>query len=147
MRKIKTEFGEMEIAPDDIIHFEKGLYGFEQVKEYVLINHDENGLIMTMQSAESQMPQFVVLDPYAVIADYSPKLSKADLTFFQNKKVSELKFLVIAVVCENYLETVVNLKSPIVIDPISKKALQVFLENTNYSIKYKVFDDKGDIKC
>lgn len=147
MRKIKTEFGEMEITPDDIIHFERGLYGFEQVKEYVLINHDENGLIMTMQAADGQMPQFVVLDPYAVIANYSPKLSESDLTFFGNKEISELKFLVIAVVCENYLETMINLKSPIVIDPISKKALQVFLENPNYSIKYKVFNDKEDISC
>lgn len=147
MKKINTEFGEIEVTQNDLIHFEQGLLGFDDVKEYVLINHDEQGLIMTMQSAEGEIPQFVVIDPYAVYQQYNPIIGKNSLEMFETKQPNKLKYLVIAVVCENYLDTVVNLKSPIVIDPVTKKAAQIILENTDYPMRYKVFGDKEETKC
>lgn len=147
MKKINTEFGEIEISPDALIHFEQGLLGFDEVKEYVLINHDEQGLIMTMQSTQGEVPQFVVIDPYAVYQDYSPIISEKSLAMFETKQADKLKYLVIAVVQENYLDTVVNLKSPIVIDPATKKAAQIILENADYPMRYKVFGDKEERLC
>ncbi len=122
MQTIHSEFGDLQINEQDIIHFNEGLYGFEDVKDYVLISHDEPGVIMTMQPVDGQIPQFVVLDPYAITHDFAPVLSHADMKLFKNTKVNDLKFLVIAVVKENYLETVVNLKSPIVINPQTRIA-------------------------
>lgn len=145
MKIIDSEFGEIEINEQDTITFENGLYGFESIKTYVLINHDEHGVIMTMRSTESDVPQFVVLDPFAISRGYSPKLSKTDLKAFGSKTEKDLKYLVIAVVKENHLETVVNLKSPIVIDPDTRKAYQVILENDDYSMQFRVFDNKGAI--
>lgn len=145
MKTIVTEFGTLEIQEKDIIHFETGIYGFENAKDYVLLNHDEQGIIMTLQTVDGQVPQFVVLDPFAVIADYQPVLSESDKQklYFQNS--DELKYLVIAIVKENYLDTVVNLKSPLVINSRTKQASQVILEN-DYSMKYRVFDENGG-KC
>lgn len=145
MRKINTEFGEMEISDKDIIHFEQGLLGFDEVTQYFLINHDEQGMIMTMQNADGEVPQFVVLDPYAVIADYNPILPYSAVNYFGKSNVDNLKYLVIAVVKEDFNETVVNLKSPIVIDPKTQKAAQVILENSDYVMQYNVFSDKGDV--
>lgn len=144
MRKINTEFGVMEIDENDIIHFEQGLLGFDDVRSYVLINHDDQGMIMTLQTADGEVPQFVVLDPYVVMPKYNPVMSAANLNYFKGKKSNELKYLVIAVVKENYLETVVNLKSPIVIDPDTHMALQVILENPDYTMQYRVFADEGE---
>lgn len=147
MKKINTEFGEMEISPDDVIHFEQGLPGFDDVKDYVLINHDEQGMIMTMQTVDGEVPQFVVLDPYAIVEKYEPKLPAYADDLFGGKNINELHFLVIAVVKENYLDTVVNLKSPIVIDPSTRNAAQIILENTDYSLQHKVFSPKEGSKC
>lgn len=147
MITIQTEFGETQVSDEALIHFEEGLYGFEEVKDYVLIAHDEQGTIMTMQPTKERVPQFLVLDPYAVIRDYRPELSFADKKWFGVASSDELKYLVIAVVKDNYIDTVVNLKSPIVINPKTNLAKQVFLENSNYSMKYRVFDDKEGSSC
>lgn len=144
MKMINTEFGEMEISTQDIIHFEQGLPGFDAVKDYVLISHDEHGTIMTMQTADGEVPQFVVLDPYTIFDRFEPKMPASADTIFGDKSPAELRFLVIAVVKENYLETIVNLRSPVVIDPITKNAAQIILENTDYSLQHKVFSGKGD---
>jgi flagellar assembly factor FliW len=142
MITIQTEFGKVEVSEEAFIHFEEGLYGFESVKDYVLIAHDEQNIIMSLQPVKERVPQFLVLDPYALVRGFNPELSAADLEWFGVTSCEELKFLVIAVVKENYVDTVVNLKSPIVIDPKTNRAKQVFLENKDYSMKYRVFDDK-----
>lgn len=144
-KTIVTEFGEFNINENDIIHFENGIYGFEDVHEYVLINHDEHGTIMTLQPVEGNVPQFVLLDPFAVMHTYAPRLSKADLELTGCESEGDLKYLVIAVVKENYRETVVNLKSPIVLNPITHTARQVIVENNDYSMQHPVFDEKGGI--
>ncbi len=143
MKKLQTEFGELEISEDAVLHFPNGIYGFEDTHDYVIINHDEQGIIMTLQTTEGQMPQFVVIDPYAVLADYQPKLSTSDKSKLGIQTEKELKFLVIAVVKENYLETVVNLKSPLAINPATNTAYQVFLENNDYSMRYPIFQQNG----
>lgn len=144
-KTIVTEFGEFNINENDIIHFENGLYGFEDVHEYVLINHDDHGAIMTLQPVQGSVPQFVLLDPFTVVHSYAPRLSKADLKLCGGLEGEELKYLVIAVVKENYLETVVNLKSPIVLNPITHNARQVIVENEDYSMQHPVFDKKGGV--
>lgn len=143
MKKINTEFGELEFQDDAIIHFDDGIYGFEDAKDYVLINHDDNGTIMTLQYTESSVPQFVVLDPFAIVENYAPLVSAADKHRMEVEKPDELKFLLIAIVKDNYLDTIVNLKSPIVINPVTHKASQIFVENANYSMKHKVFNENG----
>ncbi|WMJ24260.1 flagellar assembly protein FliW [Paludicola sp. MB14-C6] len=144
MITIQTEFGETQVSNEALIHFPDGLYGFEDIKDYVLLTHDDQNIIMTLQPVTERVPQFLVLDPFAVICNYQPKLSSADQKWFGVTNCGELKYLVIAIVKENYIDTVVNLKSPIVINPKTNQAKQVFLENKNYSMKYRVFDDKGD---
>jgi len=142
MKTVETELGIIEVSEKDILNFDEGILGFEDIKEYVLINHDESGFIMTLQPIETTVPQFIVLDPFVIYKKYSPKVSNDVLHYFNCKDCDSLKYLVIAVVGADHLETVANLKSPIVIDPATQKARQVILENTDYSIKYKIFNNK-----
>lgn len=143
MNKIKTEFGELEIKKEDIIHFKEGIYSFETTHEYVLINHDDQGIIMTMQTISGQIPQFIVLDPFAIVNNYNPKVLKDDLDKLGVKSFNELKFLVIAVVKEDFHDTIVNLKSPIAINPKNNEASQVILENDDYSMRHPIFNQNG----
>lgn len=141
-RRIMTDFGEMEVTQSDIIHFDEGILGFEDIKDYVLISHDEHGSIMTLQYADGVVPQFVVLDPFVVKADYTPVLP-ATASKLLGEPLGKLTYLVIAVIKENYLETVVNMKSPIVINTQTNKAAQVIVENDDYSMRQRVFDNGG----
>ncbi|MEG0895161.1 MAG: flagellar assembly protein FliW [Oscillospiraceae bacterium] len=125
----------INISKNDILQFPDGIPGFENVKEYILICHDDENTIFTLQNANGNVPQFVVIDPFAFLNDYNPIL----LADFQNAE--NLKYLVIAVVKENYKETTVNLKVPIVINADNNVAYQVILDNDDYSMKYPLFKE------
>ena len=143
MRELETEFGILQFEDDAIIHFKEGIYGFESIHEYILINHDENGVIMTLQPIDFQVPQFIVLDPSAIIKEYNPIVPKRDKNNLNIVDDNDIRILVIAVVKDNFIDTVVNLKSPIVINSCNNQAYQIILEDEQYSIKYKIFDDSS----
>jgi len=126
----------------NIIYFEDGILGFEEIKEYLLYHEDDSGIIWNLQAAQSDVPSFVAVDPYPLINDYSPMLSQSELDYFGETGTKNLCVLVIAVIKPNLTDSVVNLKSPIVIDVNSKKAKQIILENSDYPIRYKLFRDK-----
>jgi len=54
-------FDKIEINPEDIIYFEKGLWGFEDVKRYVLLNIDERGRFKCLQYVDRWEETFIVI--------------------------------------------------------------------------------------
>ena len=128
---------DFDYSQADVIHFEFGIPGFEEYKDYVIMYDEEYPFIMTLQSVDSEHPSLVVIDPYTVFKDYSPILSEQDKEYFANSE--DLKYLLVTVVTENISDSVTNLKSPIVIDTKTNKAKQVFLENEYYSFRHKLF--------
>ena len=125
-----------------IIHFEEGLLGFEDIKDYLLFHEDDSNIIWNLQNASANIPSFIVVDPYAVLSDYNPKFTQAELDYFGETQTVNLCLLAIAVIRPNLSDSVINLKSPIVIDVNTKKAKQIILENSDYPIRYKLFENK-----
>lgn len=130
----------LQINQKDIIHFKEGIPGFEKHKDYVLLQEQEVPFVMTLQSIDDEVPSFVVIDPYAFIQNYDVKLSDKDLKFFNCNDINDLKVLLITVIPKDLKDTVVNLKSPIIINAKTNNAKQFILENTDYPIRYRLFD-------
>ena len=51
---------------------------------------------------------------------------------------NELSYYAVCVIKNNYLEDTVNLKCPLAINPKTKTARQVILENTAYGYRHKL---------
>lgn len=128
-----------EIQKSDMIHFENGILGFEEYRDYVLMQDEELPFLMVLQSVASEHPSFLLMDPYAVLEKYEPMLPDADRDYFGHD--SDLRYLVIAVMPDEVQKTAVNLKSPIVIDSKTHRAKQVILENRDYPIRHFLFDN------
>ena len=126
-------------AEEQIITFKDGLYGFEDIKEYVLLQEDDSKTIWSLQAAHSSVPSFVVVNPYMIMEDYSPILSHDDLKELGMPKDEDICFLAVTVLKDNMEDSVVNLKSPIVINAMTRQAKQIILENNDYPIRCKLF--------
>lgn len=131
-----------ETSEKNIIYFEDGILGFEDIHEYLLYHEDENNIIWSLQAAHSEAPSFIVVDPFTILASYNPVLSKRDLEYFSETDSTDLCFLVVAAIKPELSDSVVNLKAPIVIDINTKKARQVILEESDYPIRYKLFENR-----
>jgi Uncharacterized protein conserved in bacteria len=131
-----------EPAEQNIIHFADGILGFEEVHDYLLYHEDDNNIIWSLQAADSDIPSFIVVDPFTVFPGYSPVLSAQELAYFGEKDVNDLCFLVIAVIKPELGDSVVNLKAPIIIDINTREAKQSILEDSEYPIRHKLFEKK-----
>ena len=109
--KINTKFfGEVEIADDKIITFDKGIIGFPELKHFTMLHDEEKGSnvgIRYLQSLEE--PENILVMVTVTVP--------ADLT-----------------------KMTVNLQGPFVINVEERKACQIILEGDKYPVKYPVYD-------
>ena len=136
--KIKTrDFGEILVGEEDIIFFTTGIYGFDDYKKYIILKDSPEDDVMFLQSLDNMDLSFVLIDPYAIFIDYNPILSEDDLHELKSTCGQELKYFVIAIKKDDIKESVVNLKSPIAINPDNRTAKQVILQN-EYPLRYNI---------
>ena len=138
------DFGEITVPKKSVLHFPQGIYAFEKEKSFVLISPlGQNAYPMWLQSTQKEKPCFIVYDPFALAPDFHPLLNEESKQLLSFEEGDELHYLVIAVIPENYKNTTVNLKSPIVINKNKSLAAQVILEQ-DYTIRYPIFEEKGE---
>lgn len=140
---IKTrDFGEEEISEGVIIDFPNGVYAFEENKRFVLLSPcGEDKYPMWLQSVDNPNLCFIVFDPREFVSDYSVELDKETKELLKADG-AELDLLCMAVVPDEYINTTLNLKSPIVINSETKKGVQVIAAE-NYPLKFPAFKKEG----
>lgn len=140
---IKTrDFGEEEISEEVIIDFPNGVYAFEENKRFVLLSPcGEDKYPMWLQSVDNPNLCFIVFDPKEFVPDYSVELDRETKELLESDG-EELDLLCMAVVPDEYINTTLNLKSPIVINSAAKKGVQVIAAE-NYPLKFPAFKKEG----
>ena len=130
-------FGELSFDENEILNFENGLFGFESFKKFSLIRFDnENGNILCLQSLEESQLAFTIINPFAFLQDYTPKLNEEVLKHLGLDDEKSALFYNICVMQPVLKDSTVNLRCPIVINPETRAAAQVILDNTQYSFKH-----------
>lgn len=121
------------------IHFKDGIYGFEGIKDYILLQEENSGAIWSLQAANRTYPSFIVVNPSLLVKDYKLMLNDNDIESLGNPSESDICCMVIAVIKNNLPDSVVNLKSPIVVNVRNKTGRQVIMEDSDYPVRYHLF--------
>ena len=138
------DFGIVQVEDDAIYEFEDGLYGFEDNKKFAIFAQAfDDFSFLYLQSVDSMIPCFLVFEPWELHPDYQPVLSKEDMEICQADDIDDLIFLVIASVPSTIENLSINIKSPVVLNPKTRKARQVILQNPDYTVKYLPFQKDG----
>jgi flagellar assembly factor FliW len=101
-----------------------GLLGFEKIKHYVLVTNDDEAPFQWLQMSEAPSHSFLVVPPSAVVPNYSPELSEADVDFLGLDDSRDACVLNIVTLRPGGRSTV-NLKGPIVLNRRTGIAKQV----------------------
>lgn len=137
------DFGSINISDNEIISFPNGVFAFEDNHRFVLISPcGENKYPMWLQSLDSENLCFIVFDPREFAHGYSVSLDKDSAAIIDAKENDALDYLVISVIPEDYADTTVNMKSPIVVNSTKNKAAQV-ISADDYPIKFPLFRKEG----
>ncbi|KAF0142433.1 MAG: flagellar assembly protein FliW [Ignavibacteriales bacterium] len=125
--KIKTyHFGEVEFAEDKVLTFEGGLFGFEELKEFVFIKPDDSIFywINSVENPELAFPMFGV----RII----------DETYPQEESYEAFG---IVVMNPDPLKITVNLKAPVYINQDERKGFQKIIDADKYPVYYNLFTE------
>ena len=136
---IQTDYGMVDYEESDLLIFPDGLFGFPKLTQYLLLylNEDDDSMLL-LQSVEECKVGFVLINPFLLCPDYSPELTPEELACLEVQDSGELSYYSICVVRSNYLENTVNLKSPLVINPQTRRGIQVILENSPYGYRHEL---------
>ncbi len=139
------DFGVMELDENELLTFPSPIYGYEDLSRYALLSYESMGDgISWLQSVERPEVCFVLLDPDEIGLSYNPELP-ADMVALLGGE-GGVAFRLIAVVPEDFQDTTVNLKSPIVINTQNRLAAQVILEEEQ-PIRMRLFESGVGESC
>lgn len=132
-------FGELEYEEKDLIRFEEGLYGFDVMRNFILIPNPEEELpFFYLQSIEDENLLFVITDPFLFIDTYDFELSDKITEDLDIVSIEDVSIVNLVVIHEKVEETTINLKSPLIINRSTRKAKQVIL-NEDYNYRHILF--------
>jgi len=123
--KLQTEqFGEIEYASENVIRLEKGLFGFENLEEYLLIKTD-NTLFYWLNAIKEPTIAFPMVGINVLDDDYP--------------QVDGSEPFGIVTLDQDPLKITVNMKAPLYINQDTKTGKQKILDREKYSVNYKLF--------
>jgi flagellar assembly factor FliW len=139
---IKTgRFGQLSVGDDEIILIPNGIMGFPQCTKYCLVDPGDGTLILWLQSLENSKIAFPILEPRVFRADYSVRLSGAELRELKLQDMNQSAVFAILTIPEEVTQMTANLKAPLVINLSEQIARQVILQENEYSIKQLMFKE------
>ena len=139
--KINTNyFGELEVDENEILEFEKGMLGFEELKKFVIIK-DSEIFIEWLQSVEDTT-SFAIMDPFVADKNYSFELPDKIMEQLDIKSKEDVMIRTVVIIPEDITKIRTNLQAPIVINTKLKKATQIILDDS-YPIRYEFYDKAG----
>lgn len=130
LRKVVTDqFGVLEVDEKYIFNFPNGLFGFENLREFVMIRQEETAPFRWLISLEEPSIGFPLLSPWHVDLSYKPS-NDIDLD-------AEVIMVVITLEDESGMMTA-NMKAPVVFNVGEKTGRQVILPSDKYSTNFVI---------
>lgn len=123
--KITTkQFGEIQFGEDQVIKFKSGLYGFEELKDYLLIK-TEDDLFYWLNSIDEPEIAFPLIGVRIIDDEYPVEENREPFA--------------IAILDTDPLNITINMKAPVYIDQDRKVGSQKILDDDKYHVKYNLF--------
>lgn len=134
-------FGEVSYEKKDTIHIIDGLFGFESYTDFLpLPFNEEDDSMISLQCLEDETLSFILMNPFMICSDYNPKLSKQDLEELEAESLEDISFYAVSVIREPASQSTVNLRAPLAVNALNRKAKQVMLEQTEYTFRHILGD-------
>ena len=135
---LTQRFGEVTFEANDLIEFPWGLPGFAHLRRFLALTLDEQPNFLWLQSADDPTVALPAADPWQMFPDYEPKLPAYATAALELRNPDDFSLLCVVVVTKDAREMTMNLLAPIVINLKSRRARQVMLENSGYSVRRPV---------
>jgi len=121
---------------DAIIHFDEGLVGFSDCKDFVLMENESLSPFRLLQSLESPQVGFLVLDPTMLVNNYYDQVPQREwVSLGVTGTTKPLAFVIVVIGTTPEMSTG-NFQAPLLINYEKMIGKQVILTDAEYSVRH-----------
>ncbi|MBM4092868.1 MAG: hypothetical protein FJ276_26190 [Planctomycetes bacterium] len=118
-----TRFGMLSVDVDDLLHFPRGVIGFEECRHWVLLADGNSSAVGWLQSAERPAVALAVVSPRRFANDYRIRLGQSQMAPLALSPPDRL--FALCVVSRKEGRYTMNLRAPILINLDRRLGCQV----------------------
>lgn len=137
MQVRSTRFGTFEVEESRALEFAQGLLGFPDSSTYVVIEVEDSPYFW-LQSVDEEDVAFLATSPFVFFPGYDLELGDEEqksLGVDNPEQVEVLALLTVHRAGEQPESITANLLGPIVVNTESRKAMQLVLDNPDYTTR------------
>ncbi|MCC0637104.1 MULTISPECIES: flagellar assembly protein FliW [unclassified Clostridioides] len=127
------------------VTLKKGILGFENLREYELLDIENNDTLKEFNSTEEDCIGFIIVSPFEIIKEYEIVLNKDIIENLEIESPNDIMIFNIITLGQTLEESTVNMKAPIVINIKNNYGMQIILQEEKYSIRHPLL--RGDDGC
>jgi flagellar assembly factor FliW len=109
-----SRFGAIEIEPEDILLFSRGLFAFENHRHWVLLSDDCNDGVAWLQSLNDPEVALPMVSPRKYVPGYQVRLLRSQLTPLELAALDQA--FVLNVLSQDAGQLTINLKAPVMVN-------------------------------
>ncbi|MCL2070025.1 MAG: flagellar assembly protein FliW [Treponema sp.] len=135
--KVSTKaYGLIEVEERLKITFPSGLLGFESLKDYVLLDAEQEPFYW-LQSIDEQQIAFVLINPFIFRPDYEMDIDNEELLPAEITDPGKaLIFSIVTIPSEGPITA--NLQGPLIVNRETRKGVQVVLTDSRWTTKHDI---------
>ncbi len=133
-----TRFGTLKVERSKVIRFVRVIPGFEGLRDFVLLDHDEGGLFKWLQSVEDPDIAFLLTYPRLFRPDYRVPMRDDYIEELGADSAGDLLVLVMVTASRLRGSVMLNLKAPVILNPGAMRAMQCIIESEGYECRFEV---------
>ncbi|MZK49896.1 flagellar assembly protein FliW [Clostridium beijerinckii] len=135
MKFISKVHGEIEYDENNIITFNKGIPGFNDLKKFILLDLQEYEPFQLLQSLEDEEIALIVTSPYVFFNDYEIKLNDETINNLKITSSEQVNVITTVTLNSDVNKITTNLQGPIVINTSNNLGEQIILDDSKYKVK------------
>lgn len=142
--KIQSKYlNEIEIKEEQILTFLKGLLGFGDSHDFVILDIPGNDHFKFLQDIENDYICFTLVNPWDFFKDYDLELPDDQLERIEigPDDAGDIAIYTIVTLGKTLQESTTNLLAPIVINVSNKMGKQFILNDSHYNTKHQLFPE------
>ncbi|EPY2300891.1 flagellar assembly protein FliW [Clostridium sporogenes] len=142
--KLNTKYhGCIEYEEKDVIYFEKGIPGFEELKKFIIFPVEDNDVFSVFHSIAKEDMGIIVTSPFNIEKEYEIQLEEEQIKNLKLQDEKDTLVLNTVTLNSDIDKITANLRAPIIINIKEKIGEQIIINSDKYKVKHPLFKEEA----
>jgi flagellar assembly factor FliW len=135
-------YGKIEIDEKQVLHFPSGIFGFESLREFALLDAEQQPFFW-LQSLEIEQIAFILINPNIFRSDYDPAVVLSELQDIGLSGNDDENLLLFSIVTipEDQSRMTANLQGPVLINKETKVGRQFISTCPDWRVRHNIIEE------